>query len=269
MSTGTTGPFTMRDRFWGGRLPSEEAFTYEINLPWDASLLSRRSPPWESAKSEDQGFFIAILSDNVVFRQPRPCREKLARRLRQNWRTALEKLLFDVGARLRDSTSEAITPDVVAELLLPEFSRCNPEERERLIETLVLASSPEAVLREGLIQHERHGGEQYLEAAAAVLERFGARSFPALSQLTASGREECERFIFPIAFLEGVPRPARIDLLAKLASSPHWLVRRRVLEAAGHFAPREADPILEILANDPDEELREAAAELREQTASP
>jgi len=128
-----------------------------------------------------------------------------------------------------------------------------------LLAEICQSSTPSIVLNVALREYSRTWRKEYLEHAAAVLERFGASAWPVLLAFAYSRRPECFFFVQTIISLKGAPIHERMRALCELAHNPDLDVRSQLMMALADTSFELRQKVLEVFATDPDSEIRDEA----------
>ena len=120
-------------------------------------------------------------------------------------------------------------------------------------------STPEAVCEVGFREYEATGRERCLLLTASLLEAFGEKAWPVLKELAASKRPECELFVGLIAHCDGVSSTERTSALGELATHTDSVVRLTILDNVSDLSVDDRRSVLESLADDSDDDVREEA----------
>jgi hypothetical protein len=147
----------------------------------------------------------------------------------------------------------------VAQAWLPKLVEAESRDRNRIRNLLLEQSQPEAIAEVALSDFRATARESSLLAAASLLEGFGSRSWPTLRAMAQAGLEECELFLGLIANCEGIPERERIGALVELARRGHSSTRAAIFEKLSRFREAMKRVVLQVLAQDRDEEIRAEA----------
>ena len=160
------------------------------------------------------------------------------------------KLLFEPYSSQTD-------PATMIRLLAKASSR----SRNKAFRSIVSRFSPSALLIATLEGYEQSGEERYLLQAVSLLESVGDTAWPALVNLSLSGRSECELFVGLIARLPGPSSRERVSAMLNLSKNPNRTVRFALFEVLSFFSDEERRQILTNLVSDTDVEILEYAKE--------
>jgi len=110
--------------------------------------------------------------------------------------------------------------------------------------------------------YDRSGDSEILFHLRGILENRKEDAWDSLKSIANVGREECELFIAPVVRCPGVSDAERSHALRALASNPSPLVRSRIFEYVSELPREPARMVLDILAKDPDSEIKAEAERL-------
>jgi len=145
------------------------------------------------------------------------------------------------------------------EVLFPALVDAEVAVRNSLFDLIRRDSTPEAVCKVGFHQYEATGRERCLSLTVSLLEDFGSKSWPVLSELAKSERPECELFVGLIAHCDGIPSAKRASALSKLAAHPDAAVRIEILDNLADLTAYDRQCVLETLTDDSDADICEEA----------
>lgn len=158
-----------------------------------------------------------------------------------------------VGVRLPAAERSSI------EVLFPALVDAGVAVRNSLFDLIKRDSTPDAVCKVGFREYEATGRERCLSLTVSLLEDFGSKSWPVLSELVESERPECELFVGLIAHCDGIPSARRASALSKLATHPDAAVRIEILDNLADLTACDRQCVLEALTNDSDADICEEA----------
>jgi hypothetical protein len=150
-------------------------------------------------------------------------------------------------------------PPLPVRLLLSNLLAKDPTQRAKARNALLSFPDPSSVAEAVLMEFDRTGQSELLLHLKALLEDVGPRAWDALKTLADSGRDECALFVGPIASCPGVQEAQRVEALRAIASNPSHVVRSRIYEYLGELTRGEVKAVLDVLAKDPDAEIRKEA----------
>jgi hypothetical protein len=146
-----------------------------------------------------------------------------------------------------------------ARVCLPYLVGASYAQQNLFLDALLRASSPEDVVSAALLLSQDSTGEAVLEAAAAVLEHFGARSWPALAKLAASGDPRCRSFVRAVEYVPAPSPHAKAEALMALALNPDLDTRWLAATVAEGVSSEAAAAVWRTLRTDSDDQLRTTA----------
>lgn len=136
----------------------------------------------------------------------------------------------------------------------------SPAQRKQARNSL-LSFEPAELVAVALSDYDRVGNSEILLHLRSVLEDLGRRAWNSLKKIAESGREECELFIRPIFQCAQVQATDRIAALRSIAINPSPSVRSRLYEFLRELRLDDQKALLDVLAKDPDSEIRAEAVE--------
>jgi hypothetical protein len=147
----------------------------------------------------------------------------------------------------------------VAAKLLDDLIDSPSRTRNSIFRNLVKYVTADEVLSNALTRYEKTQVVDYLNFAASILDVKGASGWPALQNLAASRRIECEPFVKVIAKGAGAS-PGQLQVaLIQLAKNPDTSVRWRLLEHLPQVPADIRSKVLKILSTDADREIQSDA----------
>jgi len=135
------------------------------------------------------------------------------------------------------------------------------QDRQALAHRLLAVTDAESVLRAALDQFNERGNAERLMLASTLLELYGRAALRPLSRIARAGAPECEYFVDTVASLAADPalfEPIS-ELLQIWARHPARAVRLRLVEVSDALPRALGSWLLNVLADDRDEEISTTA----------
>jgi hypothetical protein len=136
-------------------------------------------------------------------------------------------------------------------------------ERDRLAQRLLSLTDAESLVQAAFDQFRERGNAERLVLVAALLEEYGHAAIRPLRRLARAGAPECEYFIDALADLaeDASFYESTAELLRIWSKHPVRDVRLRLVDVSNAFPRPLRNWMLNVLVDDSDEEVSEAARE--------
>ncbi len=158
-------------------------------------------------------------------------------------------------------TLHAIPSRFVARHYLTKLVNAGPGKRQPLRQLLLQFADPRMLAQSAFEAYGETANDAYLLHARSLLEAWGTTAWEALLWIAENHRADCELYVGVIARFQGMSEAERSKVLRLLAKSPSASVRSVLLERHTELPAQHQRAIVEIMADDPDPEIRAEARE--------